>query len=97
MDKEKLLKDLLKSLLENRITKLEKKNTEESKDLKIIKTFFKKQEELIKTFKIIKKNEPSQKKLLKQKTSTLKLYTSRRLSTRLHTPVAKKKCPKKQR
>lgn len=94
MNKEKILKDLIKSLLENRITKLEKKNTEETKDLKIIKTFFTKQAELIKSFKIIKKNDPPQKKLLKQKTSALKLSSSRRLSTRLHTPLTRKTASK---
>ena len=39
MEKEKLLKDLLKTLLESRLKLLEKKNTQEMSDLKIIKTY----------------------------------------------------------
>ena len=89
MDKEKILKDLLKSLLENRLKKLEKKTTDEMNDLKIIKTYYTKQESLLKSFKIIKKEIPQKKLLLKQKTSNLKL-SSTKLSARLHTPLHKK-------
>jgi len=37
MQKEKLLKDLLKTLLDNRLNKLEKIHNEEMKDIKLIK------------------------------------------------------------
>jgi hypothetical protein len=95
MEKEKLLKDLLKSLLENRLIKLEKKNNEELKDLKLIKSYFTKQEELLKSFKIIKKiDRPQNKLLLKQKTSNLKLSSLKRGSERLHTPLPKKNISK---
>ena len=63
MEKNEILNKLLKSLLENRLIKLEKKYSEEMKDLKIIKLNYSKQETLLKSFKIIKKNEPSKNKL----------------------------------
>ena len=95
MDKEKILKDLLKSLLENRLNKLEKKNNEEIKDLKLIKSCFTKQEDLLKSFKIIKKiDRPQNKLLLKQKTGSLKISSLKRGSERLHTPLHKKANPK---
>ena len=93
MEKEKILKDLFKSLLENRLKKLEKKTTDEMNDLKIIKTYYTKQESLLKSFKIIKKEIPQKKLLLKNKTSNLKL-SSTKLLARLHTPLHKKTASK---
>ena len=90
MEKEKILKDLLKSLLENRLVSLEKKSNEEINDLKIIKKYYSKHESLLKSFKIIKKENPQKKLILKQKTSILKLSSTKRLSARLHTPLNKK-------
>ena len=42
-----ILKTLLNKLLENRLKRLEKRNTEEEKDLKILKTQYEKQGELL--------------------------------------------------
>ena len=91
MEKNEILNKLLKSLLENRLIKLEKKYSEEMKDLKIIKLNYSKQETLLKSFKIIKKNEPSKNKLLlKKKTMEPKLSLVKRSSARLYTPLHKK-------
>ena len=88
MEKEKLLKDLLKTLLESRLKSLEKKSTQEMSDLKIIKTYYNKQETLLKSFKIIKKENPQKKILLKQKSSNLKLSQLKR-SSKLYTLLQK--------
>ena len=58
MQKEKLLKDLLKTLLDNRLNKLEKIHNEEMKDIKLIKSYYTKQGELIKSLMLIKKIDP---------------------------------------
>ena len=80
MKKEEILNSLLKSLLDGSITKLEKKSTEEIKDLKVMKLFFNRQESLIKSYlEDIKKRT-----MLRQKTSD-DLKSSRRTS-RLFTP-----------
>ena len=51
MTKEEILNDLLKNLLEKNLGKLEKKNNEEIKDIKLMKLFFTKEECLIQSFK----------------------------------------------
>ena len=83
MQKEKLLKDLLKTLLDNRLSKLEKKHNEEMKDIKLIKSYYTKQGELIKSLMPIKKIDPSnnkrpqmKKKTTKGKLSSCRLYTT---------------------
>ena len=80
MKKEEILNSLLKSLLDGKITKLEKKSSEEIKDIKIMKIFFNRQESLIKSyFEDIKKRT-----MLRQKTSD-DLKLSKR-GSRLFTP-----------
>ena len=95
MEKNEVLKNLLKSLLENRLNKLEKKYSEEMKDLKLIKSYYSKQENVLKSFKIIKTIDTSKKKLLfKQKTVDSKLPLTKKSSTRLYTPLHKKTASK---
>ena len=89
MTKEIILKNLLTSLLENRLSKLEKRQIEEIKDLKIIKANYSNQEEILKSLKIIKKIEPKKKLLIKQKTNNSKISTLKKNSARLHTPLNK--------
>ena len=87
MQKEKLLKDLLKTLLDNRLNKLEKKHNEEMKDIKLIKSYYTKQGELIKSLMPIKKIDPPNSKRLQIKKKTTKGKLS---SCRLYTPSQKK-------
>ena len=79
MEKEQLLKDLLKTLIDNRLTKLEKKTSEEMKDIKLLKTQYTKQKELLKSFILIKK--PNNKQMQKHRTTREKLSSSSRAFT----------------
>ena len=51
MTKEEILNDLLKNLLEKNLAKLEKRNNDEIKDIKLMKLFFTKEQCLIQSFK----------------------------------------------
>ena len=53
-NKEEVLKQLLKNLLEERLHRLEKRNLEQMKDLKLEKDIYKKQELLVDKFSLIK-------------------------------------------
>ena len=53
-EKEELLKKLLKNLLEERLSRLEKRNLEQMKDIKFEKDSYKKQELLVNKFSTIK-------------------------------------------
>ena len=64
-----VLNNLLNKLLESRLKKLEKRNTEQLKDLKLAKTQYKKQGEILSKLIIIKPNKKlSQKEIPRQKT-----------------------------
>ena len=90
MKKEIILKNLLKTLIDNRLEKLEKKQIEEMKDIKIIKSFFINQEELIKSFIPEKKSvHPKKNQLVKNKTNITKLSTTKR-PLRQYTPFHRK-------
>ena len=80
MKKEEILNSLLKSLLDKKLSNLEKKNTEETKDLKMMQLFFTKQELLIQTYN----NDIKIRMMTRQKTTdNLKV---RKKSNRLYTP-----------
>ena len=53
-NKEEVLKQLLKNILEERLHRLEKRNLEQMKDLKLEKDIYKKQELLVDKFSLIK-------------------------------------------
>ena len=77
MQKEKILKNLLKTLLENRINELETKYTQEMKDINLTKKLISNEQTFLKSLIIsIKKPEPKKKTLIKQKTNTNKLIPS---------------------
>ena len=65
MEKEEILNALLKSLLDKSLTKLEKNSDEELKHIKLMKSFFTKQEKLINSYK----EDIKRKTMIKQKTS----------------------------
>jgi hypothetical protein len=80
MKKEEILNSLLKSLLDKKLSNLEKKNTDETKDLKMMQLFFTKQELLIQTYN----NDIKIRMMTRQKTTdNLKV---RKKSNRLYTP-----------
>lgn len=90
MQKEKILKNLLKTLLENRINELETKYAQEMKDINLTKKLISNEQTFLKSLIIsIKKPEPKKKTLLKQKTNTNKLIPSIRAS-RVQTPMHRK-------
>ena len=63
-----LLKNLLDKLLESRIKRLEKRNNEQIKDLKNVKTQFKKQGEILQNIKIKKPVKKVNSKIIRKKT-----------------------------
>ena len=87
MQKEKILKNLLKTLLENRINELEAKYTQEMKDISLTKKLISNEQSFLKSLIIsIKKPEQKKKTLSKQKTDNNKLITSIR-HKRVQTPM----------
>lgn len=87
MQKEKILKNLLKTLLENRINELEVKYTQEMKDINLTKKLISNEQTFLKSLIIsIKKPEQKKKTLSKQKTNNNKLISSIRHS-RVQTPM----------
>jgi len=87
MQKEKILKNLLKTLLENRINELEVKYTQEMKDINLTKKLISNEQTFLKSLIIsIKKPEQKKKTLSKQKTNNNKLIPSIRHS-RVQTPM----------
>ena len=88
MQKEKILKNLLKTLLENRINELEAKYTQEMKDISLTKKLISNEQSFLKSLIIsIKKPEQKKKTLSKQKTNNNKLITSikhKRVQTPMH-------------
>ena len=84
MKKEDILKNLLNSLLEKNISKLEKRNNDEIKDIKLMKLFFTKQECIIQSYL----DDIKRKELTRQKTAeNLKPH---KRNTRMYTPSNKK-------
>ena len=87
MQKEKILKNLLKTLLENRINELETKYAQEMKDINLTKKLISNEQTFLKSLIIsIKKPEQKKKTLLKQKTNNSKFIPSIRHS-RVQTPM----------
>ena len=84
MKKEEILKSLLASLLEKNLKKLETKNNEEIKDIKLMKLFFMKQECIIESYI----NDIKRKEMTRQKTAD-NLRPNKR-NSRLNTPSNKK-------
>lgn len=90
MQKEKILKTLLKTLLEKRINELEAKYTQEMKDINLTKKLISNEQTFLKSLIIsIKKPEQNKKTLSKQKTNNNKLIASVR-SSRVQTPMHRK-------
>ena len=84
MKKENILKSLLASLLEKNLSKLEKKNNDEIKDIKLMKLFFTKQEVIIQSYI----DDMKRREMTRQKTvDNLKLHKK---NTRIFTPSSKK-------
>ena len=84
MKKEEILKSLLASLLEKNMKKLETKNNEEIKDIKLMKLFFMKQECIIESYI----NDIKRKEMTRQKTAE-NLRPNKR-NSRMNTPSNKK-------
>ena len=84
MKKENILKSLLASLLEKNLSKLEKKNNDEIKDIKLMKLFFTKQECIIQSYI----DDMKRREMTRQKTAeNLKPHKK---NTRMYTPSSKK-------
>ena len=84
MKKEEILKSLLASLLEKKLKKLETKNNDEIKEIKLMKLFFTKQECIIESYI----NDIKRKEMTRQKTAdNLKPHKK---NTRMYTPSNKK-------
>ena len=88
MMKEEILNNLLKTLLEKNLIKLEKKNNEEIKDIKLMKLFFTKEQCLIQSFK----DDIKRRSMTKTKTSE-NLRPGKR-TPRLYTPSNKPRISK---
>ena len=84
MKKEEILKSLLTSLLEKNLKKLETKNNDEIKEIKLMKLFFTKQQCLIESYI----TDIKRKEMTRQKTSD-NLKPNKR-NSRLFTPSNKK-------
>ena len=86
-NKEEILKQLFKNLLEERLQRLEKRNLEQMKDLKLEKDAYKKQELLVNKFSTIKielkksiqpKKNINRSQMVKSRDKTPNIFSSRR-------------------